>query len=105
LRNNSASGTAHRQWCATVDSPDRLLLSDSRYLYAHRSSNLFYVERECVSRTECLKSEELTIRLAQEANGSQRVAPIATAPLTADEPWEALPEPRFVALQAGERIY
>lgn len=24
VRNNSASETAHHQWCATVDSPDRL---------------------------------------------------------------------------------
>jgi len=81
------------------------LLSDSRYLYAHRSSRLFYVEHECVSQTERLKSEDLTIRLAQDANGAQRIAAIATAPLTDDEEWQTLPEARLVAFQAGERIY
>jgi len=81
------------------------LLSDSRYLYAHRSSRLFYVEHECVSQTERLKSEDLTIRLAQDANGAQRIAAIATGPLTDDEEWQTLPEARLVAFQAGERIY
>ncbi len=80
------------------------LLSDTRYLYAYRSTHLFYVTRECVSQTECLKSEELTIRLAQGSNGSQRVAAVATEPLTGDEEWQSLPEAKVVAFLHGEKI-
>jgi glutamine amidotransferase len=81
------------------------LLSDSRHLYAHRSTNLFYVLRECVSETECLKSEELTIRLAQHSNGMQRVAAVATEPLTRDEGWRPLLKGEVAAFVGGERVY
>jgi glutamine amidotransferase len=80
------------------------LLSDTRYLYAHRSTHLFFVSRECASQTECLKSEELTVRLAESSNGSQRVAAVATEPLTGNEPWQPLPEAKVAAFIVGERI-
>jgi glutamine amidotransferase len=80
------------------------LLSDSRHLYAHRSTNLFYVLRECVSQTECLKSDELTIRLAQHSNGMQRVAAIATEPLTRDEGWQPVPARKVMAFLGGEKF-
>lgn len=80
------------------------LFSDTRYLYAHRSTHLFYVSRECASQTECLKSGELTIRLAQGSNGSQRVAAVATEPLTGNEEWQPLPEGKVVTFLCGERI-
>lgn len=79
------------------------LLSDGRYLYAHRSTQLFYVLRECLSQSECLKSGELTVRLAQGPNGVQRVAAVATEPLTGDEGWQLLPERKVVAFTEGER--
>lgn len=84
--------------------PFNFLLSDGRYLYAHRSTQLFYVLRECVSQSECLKGEELTIRLAQGPNGVQRVAAVATEPLTGDEGWQLLPERKVVAFFQGERV-
>lgn len=81
------------------------LLSDSLYLYAHRSTHLFYASRECAAQTECLKSDELIIRLAQGSGGPQRVAAVATEPLIADEQWQPLPEARVAALLHGEKIY
>jgi predicted glutamine amidotransferase len=60
------------------------LLSDSRYLYAHRSTHLFYVQRECISQTECLKGDE---------------------PLTGDEAWQPLPEAKIAVILHGEKIY
>jgi glutamine amidotransferase len=80
------------------------LLSDGRHLYAHRSTHLFYVLRKCVAQTECLKSQELSIRLAQGSNGAQRVAAVATEPLTADEGWQPLPVGKVVAFLGGELI-
>jgi predicted glutamine amidotransferase len=46
----------------------------------------------------------MTIRLAQGSDGSQRVATVATEPLTADEEWRPLPEGKVAAFLAGERI-
>jgi predicted glutamine amidotransferase len=43
--------------------------------------------------------------LAQGSNGSQRVAGVATEPLTGDEEWQPLPEARVVAFQHGEKIF
>jgi glutamine amidotransferase len=79
------------------------LLSDTRYPYAHRSTYLFYASRACASQTEWLKNEEMTVRLAQGSNGSQRVAAVATEPLTADEEWKALPEARVATFPAGRK--
>lgn len=81
------------------------LLADTQYLYVHCSTHLFYVLRECVSQTECLKSEELTIRLAQNSNGMQRVTAVATEPLTRDEGWQPVPTGKVLAFLGGERIY
>lgn len=94
------------QWAEEVSAfgPFNFLLSDGGYLYAHRSTHLFYVLRECLSQSECLKSEELTIRLAQAPNGIQRVVAVATEPLTADEGWQLLPERKVVAFTQGERV-
>jgi hypothetical protein len=57
-----------------------------------------------MAQTECLKTEELTIRLAQDVNGSQRVAAIATEPLTEHEEWESLPEAQVVAFVGGKKF-
>jgi predicted glutamine amidotransferase len=80
------------------------LLSDTRYLYAHRSTQLFLVTRECAAQTECLKSEELTVRLARATQGIQQLAAVATQPLTPGEPWEPLPEGAVVAFFCGNRV-
>ncbi|MGE5218232.1 MAG: hypothetical protein ACM3SP_14625 [Chloroflexota bacterium] len=45
------------------------------------------------------------MRLPQGANGWQRVAAVATEPLTADEQWQPLPEARVAAFLQGEKIY
>jgi predicted glutamine amidotransferase len=81
------------------------LFSDTRVLYAHRSTHLFYVSRECAGQTECLQSGDLTIRLAQGSDGSQRVAAVATEPLTGNEDWQPLPQGKIVVFHCGERIY
>ncbi|HWP24487.1 MAG TPA: class II glutamine amidotransferase [Candidatus Binatia bacterium] len=80
------------------------LLSDTHYLCAHRSSQLFYVSRECASQSECWRSGELTIRLAESANGLQRVAVVATEPLTDDEAWQPLAENRIAVFCSGENV-
>ena len=95
------------KWASDVSESGvfNFLLADPQYLYAHCSTQLFYVLRECVSQTECLKSEELAIRLAQDSDGMQRVAAVATEPLTRDEGWHPLPRGKVMVFREGERVY
>lgn len=80
------------------------LLSDSAYLYAHRSTSLFYVERQCVP-ARVFGSESLRVGLISAQAGSQQVSLIATQPLTADEAWLPLPLGEVVAFQRGRRVF
>ena len=79
------------------------LLSDTQFLYAHRSTQLFYVSRECFSATECLRGEDLTIRMSQPQHEPQRLALVATEPLTVNEEWVSLPEGEVVVFRKGSR--
>jgi glutamine amidotransferase len=81
------------------------LLSDGKMLYARRSTHLYVIVKECLSLTECLRGPELTIRLARKRNGTQRVAVVATEPLTADKNWTPLPEGKVVGFFQGERVF
>ena len=79
------------------------LLSDTEFLYAHRSTRLFHVSRECFSASECLRSEELTIRLAESQSEPQRLALVATEPLTANEDWVSLPSGEVIVFRKGSK--
>jgi predicted glutamine amidotransferase len=81
------------------------LLSDSVYLYAHCSTSLFYVERQCASALESFCGEALRVELVPAQAGPQQVSLIATQPLTADETWLQLPLGEVVAFQNGRRIF
>ncbi len=79
------------------------LLSDTEFLYAHRSTQLFYVSRECRSASECLQGAELTIRMSQPRSENQRLALVATEPLTVNEEWVLLPEGEVIVFRKGSR--
>jgi glutamine amidotransferase len=79
------------------------LLSDTEFLYAHRSTRLFHVSRECFSASECLRSEELTIRLAKPQREAQRLALLATEPLTSNEEWVSRPAGEVVVFRKGSK--
>jgi glutamine amidotransferase len=79
------------------------LLSDAEFLYAHRSTRLSYVSRQYFSASECLRSEELTIRLAEPRSESQRLALVATEPLTSNEEWVSLPAGEVVVFRKGSK--
>lgn len=80
------------------------LLSDSEYLYAHRSTRLFCVERQCLAGPEALVSDALRVELAPAHDGGQHVALIATQPLTYDEAWTELPAGEVVVFHRGRRV-
>jgi glutamine amidotransferase len=66
-----------------------MLLSNGQALWAHASTNLFYLQRRHPFGRVQLQDEDLSFDLASQTTAQDRVAIIATEPLTRDEPWTA----------------
>jgi predicted glutamine amidotransferase len=81
------------------------MLSDSTCIYAHRSTNLFYLERQCTPVRESFGSHSLRVALVPAEAGSQHVSLIATQPLTANEMWLPLPLGKVVPFRHGRRVF
>ncbi len=64
-----------------------MLLTDGRALWAHASTKLWSVERAHPFGAATLADEDLTVDFAALTTPNDRVALIATEPLTADEAW------------------
>lgn len=63
------------------------MLSNGQALWAHASTNLWYVERRHPFVTAQLSDEDLAIDFAQHTTPTDRVAVVVTAPLTTNETW------------------
>ncbi|GAA5786092.1 class II glutamine amidotransferase [Chitiniphilus shinanonensis] len=66
------------------------LLSDGRALFAHCSTDLFYVVRESPFSTAHLSDADVSIDFARVTTPRDRVAVIATRPLTDNEAWQQM---------------
>ncbi|HEX2686724.1 MAG TPA: class II glutamine amidotransferase [Kofleriaceae bacterium] len=66
-----------------------LLLGDGDQLYARCSTKLHYLIRKAPFRKATLADEELAVDFATETSPKDRVAVVATSPLTRDETWIA----------------
>ncbi len=64
-----------------------LLLSNGQALWAHCTSQLHHLVREHPFRTARLQDADLTVDFAQVTQPGDRVALVATQPLTTDEVW------------------
>ena len=64
-----------------------MLLSNGQALWAHGSTRLFWLERRHPFAHATLADEDLSVDFASVTTADDRVAVIATEPLTADEPW------------------
>ena len=71
-------------------------------MWAHCSTNLFYIVREHPFATAHLKDADVTIDFAQHTTPNDRVAVIATQPLTDNEMWYQMSEHEFVVFQDGK---
>ncbi len=67
------------------------LLSNGDCLVAHCSTDLAYIVRRAPFCEAHLKDEDMTIDFAQVTTPNDRVAVIATQPLTDNERWEVMP--------------
>ena len=63
------------------------MLSNGLSLWAHASTNLFYVERRHTFEHATLSDEDLSVNFAEHTQPSDRVAMVVTAPLTTNETW------------------
>jgi predicted glutamine amidotransferase len=63
------------------------LLSNGQALWAHASTNLYYVVRQHPFSTARLSDEDVSVNFAEHTHASDRVAVVVTAPLTTDEVW------------------
>ena len=63
------------------------MLSNGLALWAHASTNLFYVERRHPFAHATLSDEDLSVDFAEHTHPTDRVAVVVTAPLTTNESW------------------
>ena len=63
------------------------LLGDGRYLYARCATKLAYVIRKAPFCQATLADDDVTVNFAEVTTPNDRVAVIATVPLTRDEQW------------------
>lgn len=66
-----------------------MLLSNGQALWAHGSTKLHWLLRQHPFRTAALRDEDLQVNFASLTTPQDRVAVIATEPLTTDEAWTA----------------
>jgi glutamine amidotransferase len=65
------------------------LLSNGQALWAHASTQLYYIERRHPFASAELADEDVTIDFAAHTTPQDRIAVIVTAPLTSNEQWQA----------------
>ncbi len=63
------------------------LLGDGRYLYARCATKLAYVIRKAPFCQATLADDDVTVNFAEVTTPNDRVAVVATVPLTRDEQW------------------
>jgi len=77
------------------------LLSNGDCLFAHRSTDLHYIIRRAPFAVAHLKDEDVTVDFSEVTTPNDRVALIATLPLTDNEIWTPLPKDRVVMFVDG----
>jgi glutamine amidotransferase len=84
--------------------PFNFLLSNGVALWAHCSTNLFYVERKHPFAHAKLADEDLSIDFARNTTRDDKVAVVVTAPLTVNETWVPFQAGEVKVFQDGERV-
>jgi predicted glutamine amidotransferase len=67
------------------------LLSNGDWLFAHASTRLAYIIRQAPFAQAHLKDQDVTVDFSDVTSSEDRVAVIATLPLTDNETWAAMP--------------
>lgn len=81
--------------------PFNFLLSDGVTLFARRSTRLSYLVRQAPFGAAQLKDEDVSVDFQALTGPKDRVAVIATDPLTTNEAWTSLEPGQLLAFQGG----
>lgn len=77
------------------------LLSDGEHLFAHCSTNLHYLVRQAPFASAHSIDEDVTVDFRELTNEDDRVAVIATFPLTDNEVWTQMQPGKLLVFQDG----
>jgi glutamine amidotransferase len=77
------------------------LLSNGDTLFVHRSTDLHYLIRQAPFAVAHLKDEDVMVDFAEVTTPDDRVALVATLPLTDNEVWTPLPSERVAMFSGG----
>lgn len=77
------------------------LLSNGDLLFAHCATRLAYIVRQAPFSVAHLADQDLTVDFARLTTPADRVAVIATTPLTDNECWQIVPPGRLIRFQDG----
>ncbi|BBI98927.1 class II glutamine amidotransferase [Ferrigenium kumadai] len=80
------------------------LLSNGDSLFAHCSTELSYIVRHAPFATAHLKDEDVMVDFSEVTTPNDRVAVIATQPLTDNEPWITMPPGSLWLFHDGEVV-
>ena len=78
-----------------------LLLSNGQALWAHGSTRLYWLQRQHPFGRARLADEDLSVDFGALTKATDRVAVVATEPLTADEAWQAFAPGEMRVFVAG----
>ncbi|WP_373974411.1 class II glutamine amidotransferase [Chitinibacter sp. SCUT-21] len=81
------------------------LLSNGQALFAHCSTKLHYIVRQAPFCQAHLRDTDLAVDFAKETTPNDKVAVIATEPLTDNEQWIAMPSGQLLMFVDGEPEY
>lgn len=84
--------------------PFNYLLSDGEHLFARCATRLSYLVRQAPFGPAHLVDEDVSVDFGALTGPGDRVAVIATDPLTRDETWTPLPPGRLVAFRDGAPV-
>ena len=77
------------------------ILSNGDYLFAHCTDNLSYVLRHAPFTTAHLKDQDIEVDFSQVTTPNDRIAIVATEPLTDNERWVPFSSGQLVVFQDG----
>lgn len=80
------------------------LLSDGESLFVHCSSRLCYIIRQAPFSDAHLSDEDLSIDFSHYTTPDDRVAVIATTPLTDNEAWQTIPPGTLMVFRHGQPL-
>src|SRR4029078_11827227 len=81
-----------------------ILLSDSKYLYAHCSTKLVWITRKAPFGKAKLVDDDLSVDFQHKMAPNDIITVLATTPLTDNEEWHKAQKGEFLIFKDGERI-